>query len=407
MIRVDKNSVNNILVLEANDNDRTHWLIVATHVITCTEEVFIVELTLQSSRCLQFDITDGEPEDQLNAVVNFIGGDWTFDFYKQPLATQETNLDRNLATLEFERTAKVEGTECPSMAAPSRCPDVVVDDQGNFVSVGAGGTYECGAQACADATYENSDQSFQQNIVSGATFVADDVVHVDSDGSNVPTPANIAFVATLCTGVTPSGIEYQRPIVFTGQNISYSLFDIKANIDSGVYNWPTPANPIYTATIDETVSSSFFDLKQNNSFDNLDRYTDDVGGQIYGAGNGSTADYVVDNYTGIGWVISTIGGMNWASHLTNSDTFTLGVYTDFRVPSTLEYLSIRCNDLTVIATSTRPFDYSPFNIINQSLATSETTASVTTSNLRTSNSGQLISVAKTTTQTAIYCRTHF
>ena len=422
MIRIDKNSVNNILVLQANDNDRTHWLIVATHVITCTEEVFIIELTLQSSRCLQFDITDGTPEDQLNAVVDFIGGDWEWDFYKQPLATQETNLDRNLATLEFSRTTKVEGEECPSMAAPSKCPDVVVDDQGNFVSVGAGATYVCDAIACDDATYENSDQSFQQNIVSGATFVADDVINVDSDGSDVPTPANIPFVATLCPA-PPSGITYKRPIL-TGQLTSYALYDDGWQVQNGQRDYTPPTNPTHLAQLDTTATHPHLTLKTNNVFGNLFRFTGTSGGyqdfalDFFDKDGVSTtevlafpSDIVVCNLTGLALTrtIQDVNVADWGTGVLNAFNSSFGGETDWFLPDTSICSSVEWLDEVSLDQGGKTLSFPPFNLTSQYslIWTSTSNTASTTAALRFGN-GENRSTPKTSAIIeTIYYRNHF
>lgn len=54
------------------------------------------------------------------------------------------------------------------------------------------------------ATYRNSTGSFIKAIAAGGEFVAADVIHTDSSGEKVPTPANVAFVASPIFGFAGS-----------------------------------------------------------------------------------------------------------------------------------------------------------------------------------------------------------
>ena len=64
--------------------------------------------------------------------------------------------------------------------------------------------------------------------------------------------------------------------------------------------------------------TSFLVLPCNNSFGNTDRFTDSVGGQVYGAGNGSLADYVIDHATGLGWYRLMQGTSDWDNSIDDS-----------------------------------------------------------------------------------------
>ena len=421
MIKINKDSATNQLVYQANDADRTHWLIVATSVLSCAEKVFIIELTNLSTKCLKFVITDNETEDALLATMDFPSGDWSFDFYKQPLATQSTNLDRLLATLEFTKTGEVLGTSCPSQSSPAVCPPVTITDGIEIVEVGAGGEYTCDIPVCADAVYENSDQSFQQNIVSGATFVADDVVNVDSDGSNVPTPANIAFAATLCTGVTPSGIAYQRPQL-TGQETSYSLHDDAWQVQNGIRGYTPPANPEQIAQLDTTSLHPNITMKQNNFFGNLERFTGTTGGfqdlalDYFDKDGIATTEalafpnsIVVCNLTGLAFT-RTIQNINtnWATTLTNANGSSFGGESDWFLPDAEICYSLQWFDVTITGGSGFTLKFPPFNLTAYSSIWSSTTSSSFTSQAMIWGTGEMRNSVKTGTSVeSLYYRNHF
>jgi hypothetical protein len=57
------------------------------------------------------------------------------------------------------------------------------------------------------ATWQNSDLSIVQEIPAGDIYDAPDVNHIDSNGAPVPTPAGVAFVATLISDPRFAGAE--------------------------------------------------------------------------------------------------------------------------------------------------------------------------------------------------------
>jgi hypothetical protein len=59
----------------------------------------------------------------------------------------------------------------------------------------------------AMAIWQNSDQSIVEEIPAGNTYTAPDVNNIDSDGTEVPTPAGVAFVATPCGVFSFAGAE--------------------------------------------------------------------------------------------------------------------------------------------------------------------------------------------------------
>jgi len=145
---------------------------------------------------------------------------------------------------------------------------------------------------CSDATVENTDLSYQDAVASGGTLVLPDITHTDSDLSPVILPAQVPMVCTPCV---PNGIAYPEPALTAITGIFRNRDDgwRKAN---GFRDDVNPANPIYTQALDPSSANPTLTLLYDNFFGNKNRFTDDQGGQIYGAGNGSTANYIVDNY---------------------------------------------------------------------------------------------------------------
>lgn len=75
------------------------------------------------------------------------------------------------------------------------------------------------APVCGPAFYENSDQSFQQTILSGETFTSDDIIVTINDVDQPPNPSNIDLSFTVPGALNSSSI-YK-----TGHTISFRLGD--------------------------------------------------------------------------------------------------------------------------------------------------------------------------------------
>lgn len=126
-----------------------------------------------------------------------------------------------------------------------------------------------------------------------------------------------------------SGIQYQR-VHPTGETTSYALHDDAWQLVNNPYPAP-PSNPEYMQGL---INGSINILSNNNSFGNTDRFTDDLGGQVY------ANNYVIDNLTGIG-IYRLNDGISkiWGSCLTFAEDSTQNGYTDWRIPNLEEFLS--------------------------------------------------------------------
>lgn len=145
-----------------------------------------------------------------------------------------------------------------------------------------------------------------------------------------------------------SGIAYQRPSL-SGQTTSYATYDDAWHLANGSYDYTPPANPEYIAELDTTAINPFITLKNNNTFGDLNRFTDELGTQIY------ANDYVIDHLTGLGWTKLRPFTGTYADALPYSNTYTLLGFTDFRAPSYYESLSLNPLESSGVTT---PFTYS-------------------------------------------------
>jgi hypothetical protein len=113
------------------------------------------------------------------------------------------------------------------------------------------------------------------------------------------------YIEVEITGVTPSGILYQRPPIT--QRTSYRSGDTGWAYANGYYDYSTdPINPAVIQQLDYTDTTNFFfKLKFNNAFGNKNRFTNSLGvnnnasGRLVGMSfTGALSNYVIDNLTG-------------------------------------------------------------------------------------------------------------
>jgi len=298
---------------------------------------------------------------------------------------------------------------------PPIFPKVRIIDGAKDFDLSPAQTYICGS-AAPDATYENSDQSFTQDISPGVTFVAPDVTHIDTDGTPIPTPANNVFVCT--PGVIPLGIYYFRPPI-KSQNISYALHDDAWQVQNGIRNYLGPTNPVQFALLDHNATHPFTTLLNNNTFGNLFRFTGSTGGyqdinKDYFDKDGVATtealafpdDYVVDNYTGLGWTRFSQGNDSWNNHLVNADGLILAGFDDWFMPDYETIFSISNHDLTELSGVSSVFGYSPFNQVGSGIMSSTTAGDSTTTMMRTA-AYDVGKISKAGNNPAFFYRNHF
>jgi hypothetical protein len=216
------------------------------------------------------------------------------------------------------------------------------------------------------------------------------------------------YVDVKSSGVTPSGILYQRPPIT--QRTSYRTGDTGWAFQNGYYDYSSdPINPAVIQQLDYTDTTNFwFKLKYNNAFGNKNRFTNSLGvnsnanGRIIGMSfTGALSLYIIDNLTG--WAFTAIdngANINWAN--------TIDLIGARRAASYLGY-----NDWIPVSLSQVYQSYSahfvtelPF--VSGAFFFGETNANTTTNGWRLVSSAVAAS-SKSTVTTAIYSftRKHF
>jgi len=194
----------------------------------------------------------------------------------------------------------------------------------------------------------NSDDTYNTTVIVSETLTLPDITHTDTNGSPVVLPAQTAMVCSG-GGASPSGIAYDR-VLLTGQTTSYRTGDDAWSLANGVYDYTPPVYPVSYAALDFNAVSPFTTLISNNAFGDKNRYTDVNGLQVYGD------NYVIDHLTGLGWLNIEKTGMDWNGFIDDAYGLTTLTFSDWRVPSINEFVSIMNRDITV------PTNFAPFNI---------------------------------------------
>lgn len=202
-------------------------------------------------------------------------------------------------------------------------------------------------------------------------------------------------------GIIPSGILYDRPEL-TGQLTSYRTGDDAWNLINGVYTYDGPINPLVKAQLDDQAVDPFRTLKSNNSFGNLNRFTDDAGGQTY------SNKYVIDHLTGLGWFAVNRGGSGVVKTFNDAIDYAQGLtlltYSDWRLTNSNELQSIRDFE------TSWDIDYAPFNGMggNYSFMSSTTSPANTAFMLVIiSSQSEVDTSSKAATFNFLICRNHF
>lgn len=303
---------------------------------------------------------------------------------------------------------------CPAGSGP--CEDVTLQINGNaFEGIPSGDTYNLlvagsgGAQLAVgpqltlapafNAMVANdsaiqilgaSSQNYTllSNVVVGATL---GVTVLSQSGTSYGTPSQTGPTSWLVTIPDYEG-SYPR-LLKTGQLLSYDSDSPQA--DDGA--------------LQIGYGNSFLVLPSANPFGNTNRFTNDIGGSVTNGSDGSTAGYMIDHFTGVGWDLTFHSGLSWQGFLTAAAARTIGAYNDFRVPNVVTAFSIQNNSLAPSS-----MDYAPFNLTPTSWQfITSTTDPSTTINCKTitlGGGGKVnggIGKASTSARFCYYCRTHY
>lgn len=240
-------------------------------------------------------------------------------------------------------------------------------------------------------TYRNSDSSFTQSIPVNTTFVATDIEVTDSDGSTFNTPANKDVV---CTPGIPNAIVYNRPIP-TGQKTIYVNFDDGWHASNGTYDFGNNQGTL--ARLDFTATDPFLTLIANNAFNNNNRFTDELGTQVY------ANSYLIDHLTGLGWKTTVEADTAWATLIGDANSRTFNGFSDWRCASMEALGSIKYNEVG------KGLNYSPWSVTpGGQLFTSTTDFSLTTfAQSILVDSGIVTRRLKTDSRQYLICRNHY
>ena len=245
---------------------------------------------------------------------------------------------------------------------------------------------------CPAATVINSTATYSQQVDSGAVFQLPDVVNIDTDGTPIHTPAQTPFVCS-----TPTSISY-RNIQGTGQWTSYRTGDEGYHAQLGTYQRSFTG---VKTELDYSSSAFFVTMMNNNAFGNKSRFTNDLGGSVTDGSDSSTALYVVDHDTGLGWDIGIQLTGNWNASIDYANSRIVGAYNDFRLPTLNEVDSI-----TDVSRPVNVHDYAPFNF-TQAFLTGTTFAASTGRIYVVANNGDFALLNKTTSYRSITVRNHY
>lgn len=238
----------------------------------------------------------------------------------------------------------------------------------NFKIGGGGG-------ACADASVQNSDLSYNTTVASGQTLSLPDITLTEGDETTSTKPAAV----NLTCKPFPIGATLMK----TGQTTSYRTGD-DGDLEAGR-------------------ATSFTTLAKRNPFSNLNRFTDELGGQTY------TNNIVIDWSTYDGSTVLGISrvaiatGNTWNQAVDNSLSYSVGSFTSgWRLINMKEIFNL----LNYANSEANLLNYSPLNLSSTGRIywSANTLSSSTTSAYTFNNVGNTATMTKVTSANMTYIR---
>lgn len=280
----------------------------------------------------------------------------------------------------------------PSTLNPSSgvgCPSVTIyDEAGNVLAtVAAGGSY----------TEENTDAVNSAGTIIGTgrgIITLADKVFTDYDGTT----------SALVQGLNKSATQLTRVYAGhcpTGNKQSYLTGDDIWQENNVFNTLPTIGYRVKLAT------GSFFTLDGNNVYGNTNRFTDDLGLQLYASG------LIIDHFTGYRWYRTLSSTSNWDNAVANALSFSITAnsvtYSDWGLPNRNIISGILSQNVDNFPNN---LGYSPFSITGSQEIWTSTTSTTTTSSayylLLGSGQPQLLAAAKSATdKKSLYFAKHF
>jgi len=166
--------------------------------------------------------------------------------------------------------------------------------------------------------------------------------------NTLPIPCDITPLPPPSGGIVPAGILYKR-VILSASITSYRTGDDANNSINNAYS-PRPANPLYVAELDYNNTTPFIKLKEVNAFNNLDRFTDDLGTQVY------LNDYIIDHLTGLAWIkLGQTTLFNWNDAIDSGLSATDFSFSDYFLPNIKQLQTLFDTE------NGNPLNYTPFN----------------------------------------------
>jgi hypothetical protein len=233
----------------------------------------------------------------------------------------------------------------------------LINQDGAPITATFNGTEIVVNQLGADANVQNSDASYNVNVVSGgALVVPDETITINS--ASFITKASVKTQDILLKDVSGNTIT---PVSLVSNTISI----LDAVVIKGCKPIQSGQTTSYASNDDGATQrgrlTSFSVLPYNNPFGNTNRFTDTLGGQTY------ANKIVMDWSTWIGTKVlgfvpvesNILPNQNWTDWNVNSP-YTIGTYGGFYTANIQEVYPL-------INSSVAPLQYAPFNTILPSL----------------------------------------
>ena len=138
-------------------------------------------------------------------------------------------------------------------------------------------------------------------------------------------------------GITPSGRMYDKPVRNFNNTASATTGDYGYHRDLGVYENPIPDNPQFIMQVDNAQATEILKaktLKVYNALGNKIRFTALDGTETFGD------EFFIDHLTGLGWWMENYGTGTKATAITHANASTDKTYSDWRVPTTEEWVTL-------------------------------------------------------------------
>ena len=167
-------------------------------------------------------------------------------------------------------------------------------------------------------------------------------INVVTNESGLSVNANLRQYALIPLGWDAMVEAYGRGYDYnglTGVEVIYRTGD-----DTSIKN--TTIAPILEANKLKVRNSlvDFYTLQNKNEFGNYLRFTDSEGLADYGATGGALLDYMIDNFTGLGWRLVAPNNISWDDAIDYAISATINGFTGWFVPNVQQMFGVRDAD---------------------------------------------------------------